>query len=389
LRPFGLGSGFIVSADGFIVTNAHVVENADEITVRLTDKRELKAKVVGTDVRSDVAVLKVEATGLPVVKIGDTSKLRVGEWVIAIGSPFGFANTVTAGIVSAKSRENLAGDPNLDAIPFIQTDVAVNPGNSGGPLLNMKGEVIGINSQIFSRTGSFAGISFAIPIDYAFNVADQLMKTGKVTRGRIGVSITTVNKDLADSLGLPKAQGAAIGTVEENSPAQKAGLEAGDVILKIDGRPVEGNADLSRTIRGLKPGTKTTLTVWRSGKTRDVALTIAEFKDDEQKVASTKTSTKKPEAKKDKLGLAVTEVTPDQKKVLKVSGGVAVEAVDGAALAAGISPGDVIMRVNNVDVTNVKGFQEAVSKLDPKKPVALLVRDENGTRFVTFRTDEG
>ena len=389
LRPFGLGSGFIVSQDGFIVTNAHVVENAEEITVRLPDRREFKAKVVGADTRSDVAVIKVEGTGLPVVKIGDTSKLRVGEWVIAIGSPFGFQNTVTAGIVSAKSRENLAGDPNLDAIPFIQTDVAVNPGNSGGPLLNMKGEVIGINSQIFSRTGSFAGISFSIPIDYAFNIADQIIKTGKVTRGRIGVSITTVTKDLADSLGLAKAQGAAVGTVEDGSPAQKAGLEAGDVILKIDGRNVEGNADLSRTIRSMKPGSKATLNVWRSGKTRDVTLTIAEFKEDEQKVASSKTSSKKQEAKKDKLGLAVTEVTPDQKKSLKVSGGVAVEAVDGAALAAGISPGDVILRVNNVDVTNVKAFTDAVAKLDTKKPVALLVRDENGTRFVTFRTDEG
>jgi len=388
LRPFGLGSGFIVSQDGFIVTNAHVVENAEEITVRLTDKRELKAKVVGADLRSDIAVLKVDATNLPVVKIGDTSKLRVGEWVIAIGSPFGFANTVTAGIVSAKSRENLSGDPNLDAIPFIQTDVAVNPGNSGGPLLNMRGEVVGINSQIFSRTGSFMGISFAIPIDYAFNVADQLMKTGHVTRGRIGVSISAVNRDLAESLGLPKPQGAAVGTVEDNSPAAKAGIEAGDVILKIDGRPVEGSADLSRTIRAMKPGTKTTLNVWRGGKTRDVPLTIAEFKDDEAPKVAAKDS-KKPEVKPGKLGLAVTELSADQKKTLKVAGGVAVEAVDGAALAAGISPGDVILRVNNVDVSSVKSFNDAVSKIDTKKPVALLVRDENGTRFVTFRTEEG
>jgi serine protease Do len=388
LRPFGLGSGFIVSQDGFIVTNAHVVENAEEITVRLTDKRELKAKVVGADLRSDIAVLKVDATNLPVVKIGDTSKLRVGEWVIAIGSPFGFANTVTAGIVSAKSRENLSGDPNLDAIPFIQTDVAVNPGNSGGPLLNMRGEVVGINSQIFSRTGSFMGISFAIPIDYAFNVADQLMKTGHVTRGRIGVSISAVNRDLAESLGLPKPQGAAVGTVEDNSPAAKAGIEAGDVILKIDGRPVEGSADLSRTIRAMKPGTKTTLNVWRGGKTRDVPVTIAEFKDDEAPKVAAKDS-KKPEVKPGKLGLAVTELSADQKKTLKVAGGVAVEAVDGAALAAGISPGDVILRVNNVDVSSVKSFNDAVSKIDTKKPVALLVRDENGTRFVTFRTEEG
>ena len=381
----GMGSGFIVEPSGVILTNAHVVEGADEVRVRLSDRREFKGKVLGLDHQSDIAVVKIDATGLPTVKLGDPSQTKVGEWVLAIGSPFGFENSATVGIVSATSRSL----PDGTYVPFIQTDAAVNPGNSGGPLFNTRGEVIGINSQIFSRTGSFAGISFAIPIDYAFNVADQLMKTGKVTRGRIGVSITTVNKDLADSLGLPKAQGAAIGTVEDNSPAQKAGLEAGDVILKIDGRPVEGNADLSRTIRGLKPGTKTTLSVWRAGKTREVPLTIAEFKEDEQKVASTKTGTKKPEAKKDKLGLAVTEVTPDQKKTLKVNGGVAVEAVDGAALAAGISPGDVIMRVNNVDVTSVKAFQEAVSKLDPKKPVALLVRDENGTRFVTFRTDEG
>jgi serine protease Do len=386
LRPFGLGSGFIVSPDGFIVTNAHVVENAEEITVRFTDKRELKAKVVGADMRSDVAVIKVEATGLPTVKIGDTSKLRVGEWVIAIGSPFGFANTVTAGIVSAKSRENLSGDPNLDAVPFIQTDVAVNPGNSGGPLLNMRGEVIGINSQIFSRTGSFAGISFAIPIDYAFNVADQLMKTGKVVRGRIGVGIQNVTKDLADSLGLPKAQGAVVGNVEEGSPAAKSGLEPGDVILKIDGRPVEGSADLSRTIRALKPGTRVTLGVLHAGKPRDLNVVVAEFKDEEAtKTAAAKS--KKPEAKPGKLGLAVTELTAEQKKALKVTTGVGVEAADGAALAAGVGPGDVILRINNTDITSVKVFNDTVAKLDLKKAVALLIRDEQGTRFVTFRPD--
>jgi serine protease Do len=389
LRPFGLGSGFIVSADGFIVTNAHVVENAEEINVRLNDKREYKARVIGADTRSDVAVIKIDATGLPTVKIGDMSKVRVGEWVVAIGSPFGFANTVTAGIVSAKSRENLSGDPNLDAVPFIQTDVAVNPGNSGGPLLNMRGEVIGINSQIFSRTGSFAGISFAIPIDYAFNVADQIMKTGHVTRGRIGVSITNVTRDLAESLGLPKAEGAIVGSLEDGSPAAKAGIEVGDVVMKIDGRPVEGSADLSRTIRSVRPGSKVNLTVWRSGKTREIPITVAEFKDDEAaKVASTK-ATKDQPAKTDKLGLAVKEVTPEQKKALKVQGGVAVEASDGAAQAAGVGPGDVILRVNNVDIANVKTFNETVAKLDIKKPVALLIRDENGTRFITFRPEVG
>jgi serine protease Do len=389
LRPFGLGSGFIVSADGYIVTNAHVVENSDEINVRLNDKREYKAKVVGADTRSDVAVIKIEATGLPTVKIGDMSKVRVGEWVVAIGSPFGFANTVTAGIVSAKSRENLSGDPNLDAVPFIQTDVAVNPGNSGGPLLNMRGEVIGINSQIFSRTGSFAGISFAIPIDYAFNVADQIMKTGHVTRGRIGVGIQNVNRDLADSLGLAKAEGAAISNVEADSPAAKAGLEVGDIITKIDGRAVEGSADLSRTIRAVRPGSKVNLSVWRAGKTRDITVTVAEFKDDDgTKVAAAKAGKPEP-AKTDKLGLAVKEVTPDQKKTHKIAGGVSVEASDGAALAAGVGPGDIILRVNNVDITNVRTFNETVAKLDVKKPVALLIRDENGTRFITFRPEVG
>ena len=387
LRPFGLGSGFIVTADGFIVTNAHVVENADDIKVRLTDKRELKAKVIGVDLRSDVAVIKVDATNLPVVKIGDSKRLRPGEWVIAIGSPYGFANTVTAGIVSATSRDNLSQDPNMDAVPFIQTDVAVNPGNSGGPLLNMRGEVVGINSQIFSRTGAFAGISFAIPIDYAYGVADQLMKSGHVTRGRIGVGITNVTRDLADGLGLPKAQGAAVSNVEEGSPAAKAGLEPGDVILSIDGRPVDGSADLSRSIRGLKPGAKVKLSVWRNGKSRDVSVAVGEFKDeDTEKTADAKPG--KAEAPKPgKLGLAVTDIPADQKKALKLSGGVAVEAVDGAALAAGIQPGDVILRVNNTDIANVKAFNDAVAKIDPKKPAALLVRDENGTRFAIIRPD--
>jgi serine protease Do len=388
LRPFGLGSGFIVSADGYIVTNAHVVDNAEEITVRLTDKRELTAKVVGADTRSDVAVLKVDATNLPVVKIGDSKRLRPGEWVIAIGSPFGFQNTVTAGIISATARENLSGDPNLDAVPFIQTDVAVNPGNSGGPLMNMRGEVIGINSQIFSRTGSFAGISFAIPIDFAYNVAEQIMKTGHVTRGRIGVGIQNVSKDLADSLGLAKAQGAVVGNVEEGSPAGKAGVEVGDVILKIDGRTVEGSADLSRTIRGLKPGSKIVLTVWRGGKQRDLPVTVAEFKDEEAKVAGNNgKNPKKAENKPGKLGVAVVELTAEQKKELKITSGVLVDAADGAALVAGIGPGDVILRVNNTDVANVKAFNEIVARLDPKKAVALLVKDEQGTRFITFRPE--
>ncbi|HUI99566.1 MAG TPA: DegQ family serine endoprotease [Usitatibacter sp.] len=387
LRPFGLGSGFIVSPDGYIVTNAHVVENADEVKVRLTDKRELKAKVVGVDTRSDVAVIKVEATNLPVVKIGDSNKLRAGEWVIAIGSPYGFANTVTAGIVSATSRDNLSTDPNMDAVPFIQTDVAVNPGNSGGPLLDMRGEVVGINSQIFSRTGAFAGISFAIPIDYAYGVAEQLIKTGHVTRGRIGVGITNVTRDLADSLGLPSAQGAAVLSVEDGSPAAKAGVEAGDVILKIDGRAVDGSSDLSRTIRGLKPGTTVHLTLWHDGKPREAAVKIGEFKDTDEAKEGSSSSSAPQAAKPGKLGLAVSDIPADQKKALKLSGGVAVEAAEGAAANAGIQPGDVILRVNNTDIASVKAFNDAIARLDPKKPVALLVRNEQGTRFAIIRPD--
>ena len=377
------GSGFIVSPDGIIMTNAHVVKDAKEVTVKLTDRREFRAKVLGADAKTDIAVLKIDAKNLPTLALGNTKDLKVGEWVLAIGSPFGFESTVTAGVVSAKGRSL----PDDSYVPFIQTDVAVNPGNSGGPLLNMRGEVIGINSQIFSRTGSFAGISFAIPIDYAFNVADQLIKTGKVVRGRIGVGIQNVTKDLADSLGLAKAQGAVVGNVEEGSPAAKGGLEVGDVILKIDGRNVEGSADLSRTIRALKPGTKINLNVWRSGKPRDVAVTVAEFKDEEATKTAAAGKSKKPEAKPGKLGVAVIEMTAEQKKALKISNGVIVEAADGAALAAGIGPGDVILRVNNVDITNVKSFTDTVAKLDPKKAVAVLIRDEQGTRFVTFRPE--
>jgi serine protease Do len=393
LRPYGLGSGFIVTQDGFIVTNAHVVENAEEITVRLSDKREYKAKVIGSDSRSDVAVLKVDATGLPTVKIGDISRLRVGEWVIAIGSPFGFTNSVTAGIVSAKSRDNIPTDnPNQDAVPFIQTDVAVNPGNSGGPLLNMRGEVVGINSQIFSRTGSFAGISFAIPIDYAYNVAEQIMKTGHVTRGRIGVGIQNVSRDAADSLGLPKPEGALVGNVEPDSPAAKAGVEVGDVIQKIDGRNIEGSADLSRSIRAIKPGQKITLTIWRGGKARDLPVTIAEFKDtdDAPKLADAGKGGKGKEAPKtDKLGLAVKELSADDRKTLKIATGVMVEVSEGAAAAAQVGPGDVILRINNTEITSVKGFKETVAKLDLKKPVSLLIRDQDGQRFITFRPEAG
>ena len=286
LRPTGAGSGFIISADGFVLTNAHVVEGAEEVTVTLIDKRDYKAKVVGADKRSDVAVLKIEASNLPRVTTGSSDKLRVGEWVLAVGSPFGLTNTVTAGIVSAKGRDEV----DRGGVAFIQTDVAVNPGNSGGPLFNLKGEVVGINSQILSRSGGYQGISFAIPIEDALRVSDQLIKTGKVSRGRLGVLIGNVTKETAEALGLPKAQGATVQNVEKDSPAEKAGVLAGDVILKVDGRTVEGSAEVTRTIGNTKPNTKVTLGVWRGGTMRDITVTVGEFKD--EKAPALKTDAK-------------------------------------------------------------------------------------------------
>ncbi|MDP1789029.1 MAG: Do family serine endopeptidase, partial [Methylibium sp.] len=267
----GVGSGFIFTTDGYVMTNAHVVDGADEVYVTLTDKREFKAKLIGADKRTDVAVVKIEATGLPSVKIGDVSKLKVGEWVMAIGSPFGLENTVTAGIVSAKARDT------GEFVPFIQTDVAINPGNSGGPLINLRGEVVGINSQILSRSGGFMGISFAIPMDEATRVADQLRAGGRVVRGRIGVQIGEVTKDVAESLGLGKAAGALVRSVEAGGPADKAGVEAGDIITRFDGKPVEKSSDLPRLVGGTKPGSKASLQVFRRGSSRDLGVTVAEL----------------------------------------------------------------------------------------------------------------
>jgi len=270
----GVGSGFILSADGYVMTNAHVVEGADELLVTLTDKREFKAKVIGADKRTDVAVVKIETTGLPAVKLGDVGKLKVGEWVMAIGSPFGLENSVTAGIVSAKARDT------GDYLPFIQTDVAINPGNSGGPLINLRGEVVGINSQIYSRSGGFMGISFAIPIDEAKNVADQLRANGRVIRGRIGVTIAPVTKDVAESIGLGKATGALVRGAESGGPADKAGIEAGDIITKVDGKLIEKSGDLPRIVGAAKPGSKAVLQVFRRGGYRDLTVTVAEFEPD-------------------------------------------------------------------------------------------------------------
>ncbi len=378
LRPYGQGSGFIISSDGYVLTNAHVVDKADEVTITLNDKREFKAKVVGSDSRSDVAVLKVDTSGLPKVNIGDSNKLRVGEWVVAIGSPFGFRNTVTAGIVSYKGRDELG----QGGVPFIQTDVAVNPGNSGGPLFNTRGEVVGINSQIFSGTGGYQGISFAIPIDEAMRISDQLIKTGRVSRGRLGILISNVTKDAAEAMGLSKAQGAVVQSVEKDTPAEKAGIKEGDIILKVDGKAVEGSAEVTRLIGATKPGSKVNLSIWRNGAARDITATIGETKDE----STVKTAANEKEVKPGRLGIGATDLTAEQKKELKVEHGVYVSSVRGGADMI-LNPGDVILRVNNTDITSAKQFNELAAKLDLKKTIALLVKNEQGTRFVTFRSD--
>ncbi|SIT38258.1 putative periplasmic serine endoprotease DegP-like [Paraburkholderia piptadeniae] len=375
----GVGSGFILSQDGYVMTNAHVIDDADTIYVTLTDKREFKAKLIGVDDRTDVAVVKINAANLPTVPIGDSNKVRVGEWVVAIGSPFGLENTVTAGIVSAKGRDT------GDYLPFIQTDVAVNPGNSGGPLINMQGEVIGINSQIYSRTGGFMGISFAIPIDEAMRVADQLKASGKVVRGRIAVAIGEVTKDVADSLGLPKAQGALVSSVEPGGPADKAGVQPGDIILKFNGHNVDTATDLPRMVGDTKPGTKATITVWRKGQTRDVPVTVAEMQPDKTaKAEQKKPPTPKPRAS-NALGVAVSDIPADQLKSLKLRNGVQVDAVDGPAARVGLQRGDLILRIGDTDITSAKQFEEVTSHLDSSKMVALLVRRGDNTQFVPIR----
>lgn len=379
--PRGVGSGFIISADGFVLTNAHVVDGADDIYVTLTDKREYKAKMIGVDKRTDVAVVKIEGTNLPRLTIGDPNKLRVGEWVIAIGSPFGLDNTVTAGIISAKARDT------GDYLPLIQTDVAVNPGNSGGPLINMRGEVVGINSQIYSRSGGYMGISFAVPIDEAMRVADQLRVSGRVTRGRIGVQIGEVTKDVAESLGLARAQGALIQRVEPGGPAERGGLEAGDIILKFNGVNIEKSTDLPRLVGATKPGTRSTLTVWRKGANREVALTIAEL--EPEKVAQKDDRKAKPEQPPNALGLVVSDLSEAQKKELRIEGGVIVDASEGPAARAGLRAGDVILQLNNNDVRDARQFNALVSKLDPKKMAVVLVRRGDASQFVPIRPNNG
>jgi serine protease Do len=377
-QPKGVASGFILSADGYVMTNAHVVEDADQVVVTLPDKREFKARIVGLDKRSDVAVVKIDATGLPAVKIGDVSRLKVGEWVMAIGSPFGLDNSVTAGIVSAKQRDT------GDYLPFIQTDVAINPGNSGGPLINMRGEVVGINSQIYSRSGGFMGISFAIPIDEAVRVSEQLRATGKVQRGRLGVQIDQVNKDVAESLGLSKAQGALVRGVEQGSPAEKAGIEPGDIILTFEGKTIDKSSDLPRLVGNTKPGTRSPIQVWHRGSVKDMHITVGEF---ETEKPLKKTAVEKPATDRiaQALGLSVGDLTDAQKTELKLRGGVRVDAVAEPAVRAGIQEGDVILALANIETPNVKTLEALTAKLDRSKPVSLLIRRGEWAQYTVIR----
>jgi serine protease Do len=380
--PRGLGSGFVITSDGYVLTNHHVVDGADEIVITMSDRREFKAKLIGSDRRTDVALVKVEATGLPTVRVGDPNKTKVGEWVIAIGSPFGLDNTVTAGIVSAKGRET------GEYLPFIQTDVAVNPGNSGGPLINMRGEVIGINSQIFTTSGSYAGISFAIPIDEAMNVQDQLRTSGRVIRGRIGVSIGEVSKDVADGIGLGRPHGAFVSNVERDSPADKAGVEAGDVILRFNGRDVERSSDLPRIVGGTKPGTKAPMQLFRKGKTMELQVTVAELPADKAQARRNGNEKPAPAEKANALGLVVSDVPADKLKELRIRGAVQVDSVDGPAARVGVRPGDLILAVNNTEVTNSKQFNDLVAKLDVKSKVLLLVRRGDQSTFLIIRPSD-
>ncbi|MFT0516694.1 DegQ family serine endoprotease [Pseudomonas faucium] len=380
-----LGSGFIISSDGYVLTNNHVVADADEIIVRLSDRSELQAKLVGTDPRTDVALLKVEGKDLPTVKLGDSEKLKVGEWVLAIGSPFGFDHSVTKGIVSAKGRTL----PNDTYVPFIQTDVAINPGNSGGPLFNMKGEVVGINSQIFTRSGGFMGLSFAIPIDVAIDVSNQLKKDGKVSRGWLGVVIQEVNKDLAESFGLDKPAGALVAQVLEDGPAAKSGLQVGDVILSMNGQPIVMSADLSHLVGTLKADEKAKLEIIRNGKRQTLDVTIGAMPDDDADIGTGSGAEGSAERSSNRLGVSVSDLTAEQKKSLELKGGVVIKEVqDGPAAMIGLRPGDVISHLNNQAIASAKQFTEIAKDLPKNRSVSMRVLRQGRASFITFKLAE-
>jgi len=386
-----LGSGFIISADGYILTNAHVIEGADEITVKLTDKREYKAKVIGADKRTDVALIKIDNGGpLPAVKFADPNRLKVGEWVVAIGSPFGFENTVTAGIVSAKGRSL----PQENFVPFIQTDVAINPGNSGGPLFNMRGEVVGVNSQIYSRTGGFMGLSFAIPIDVALDVQKQLRDKGRVSRGRIGVVIQEVTKDLATSFGLDRARGALVNSVEKGSPADKAGVEATDIITKFDGKMVDASNDLPRIVGSTRPGAKADLEVWRKGTTRTLSLTVGELQESKVAARDTPRAQKPAELAANRLGVVVSELSAKQKEELKLASGLVVVDVKPEA-RADVRRGDVLLTLvykgQHTELKSTEQLNRLLAGMDRNSVITLQVRRGDAMAFVTVNglTDKG
>lgn len=374
-----LGSGFIISSDGYILTNAHVVNEADEVLVKLSDKREFKAKIIGTDKRTDVALIKIEATGLPKVVIGDPNALKVGEWVAAIGSPFGLENTMTAGIVSAKGRAL----PQENYVPFIQTDVAINPGNSGGPLFNLRGEVVGVNSQIYSKSGGSMGLSFSIPIDVAIDISNQLKATGRISRGWLGIGIQEVTKDLAESFGLKQTSGALIAGVEKNSPADKGGLEAGDIILKFDGKPISTSSDLPRVVASTKPGKTVPVEIVRKGANKTLQLSVGEMPSEQVEAPATSKEPAKPEV--NKIGLLLRELTAQQKKKLNGKNGLLVVESSGAAAQAGIRRGDVILGLNNSESQSVEVFNKQINAVPAGKTIAVLVQRGESTLYVPIK----
>lgn len=378
-RSQSLGSGFIISSDGYILTNAHVIRDAAEVVVKLNDKREFTAKIIGADARTDVALLKIEASGLPKVTTGNPDLLKVGEWVVAIGSPFGLESTLTAGVVSAKGRAL----PQENFVPFIQTDVAINPGNSGGPLFNLKGEVVGINSQIYSRTGGYMGLSFAIPIDVAMDISNQLRTTGKVTRGWLGIGIQEINKELAESFGMKNTNGALVSNVEKGSPAEKGGLETGDVILKFDGKPVIASADLPRIVGATKPGKQVPVEILRKGSNRNINIVLGEMPTEKGEVVAGA----KPPAKTEvnRLGLILRELTPQQKKKLNGKNGLLVVESQSPAAQAGIRRGDVILGINNTEVQTLEQFDKQLTTIPAGRTVALLVLREENTLYVPIK----
>ncbi len=375
-----LGSGFIISADGYVLTNNHVIADADEIIVRLSDRSELVAELVGTDPRTDVALLKIPGKNLPTVRLGKSSDLKVGEWVLAIGSPFGFDHSVTAGIVSAKGR-NL---PNDNYVPFIQTDVAINPGNSGGPLFNLNGEVIGINSQIFTRSGGFMGLSFAIPMEVALDVSEQLKASGKVDRGWLGVVIQEVNKDLAESFGLDKPAGALVAQVLENGPADKGGLKLGDVILSMNGHPVVMSADLPHLIGVLKPGETAKLVVMREGSRKNLNIKVGALPSDGEEMSLA--GGEGAASKSNRLGMTVVDLTAEQKKAIDLQGGVVIQEVqDGPAAMIGLRPGDVITHLNNQAIDSAKTFTKIAQALPNNRSLSMRVLRQGRASFITFK----